>query len=239
MNTRYSRQESYIGTDELKNIKVAVIGVGAGGSMVAELLTRMGCGNIYMFDDDVIGIHNIAGQLFSENDIGKSKVITLMHRLNKINSEVKIFANNMRIVNEKQLPKDLNYLFSCVDTFKARITLVNYQKRINPKCIILDGGTSDKSPTIETVQMYNREQGHITELKHFQPNLQKKLQTEEVRSCTQEIIPSLITTSTIGAAMQVHWMLQHLKEGRIYEEMCQISLGKKPSINWFEKNEEK
>lgn len=159
-----------------------------------------------------------------------------MHRLNSINSEVNIFANNVRIVNENQLPKDLDYLFSCVDTFRARIILLNYQKRINPKCIILDGGTSDKSPTIETVQMYSREKGHITELKHFHPDLQKKLQTEEVRRCTEEIIPSLITTSTIGAAMQVHWMLQHLKDKRIYEEMCQISLGKKPAINWFEKN---
>jgi len=236
MQTRYSRQESYIGIENLKNIKVGVVGVGAVGSKVAELLVRCGIGEIYLFDDDRVSLHNLAGQLFIEADVGKPKVMCLMNYLSRINSDVRIYAENTRVVKEEQLPRNLNYLFSCVDLFKSRITLVNYQKRINPKCIILDGGTSDSSTTIGTVQMYNRDKGHITELKHFHPDLQKKLQSEEVMSCTEEIIPSLITTSSMVATIEVHMMLQHLKEGKLYEEMCQISLGKKPSINWFEKN---
>ena len=232
---RYSRQESFVGTEKLKDLKVAVVGVGAVGSQVAELLARIGIGNIYLFDDDSVSIHNLSGQQFVEAEGGKPKISCIMKRLNAINSDINIFAENLRIVDEKQLPPNLDYLFSCVDLFKARLTLVNYQKRINQRCIILDGGTSDTSTTIGTVQMYNREKGHITELKHFHADLQKKLKTEEVNRCTEEIIPSIITTSSFVATMEVHWMLQHIKDGRVYEEMCQISTGKKPTINWFEK----
>lgn len=235
MNERYSRQESFIGIDKLKEVKVAVVGCGAGGSQEAELLVRCGVGEIYLFDDDKVELHNLTGQRFTEKDVGRAKVTCLMNYLQSINSDVKIYANNIRIVKEGQLPKDLDYLFSCVDTFKARITLVNYQKRVNTRCIILDGGTSDVSTTIGTVQMYNREKGHITELKHFHNDLQEKLKTEEVMACTDDIIPSLITTGLMVSTIKVHMMLQHLKEGRIYEDMCQISLGKKPAIDWFEK----
>lgn len=235
MNERYSRQEKYIKKEDLERLKVAVVGVGAVGSNVAELLARLGIGTIYLFDDDKVGLHNIAGQKFIEKDIDKPKVVATMEYLSKINSDVEIFANNMRISKEEQLPKDLDYLFCCVDLFKARVTLVNYQKRINPKCILLDGGTSDSSTTIGTVQMYNREKGKITELKHFHPDLQNKLQTEEVQGCTEEFIPSIITTSMMVSTLQVHWMLQHIKDKRLYEEMCMISLGKKPNIEWFKK----
>lgn len=235
VDERYSRQESYIGTDKLKNLKVCIVGCGSIGGAVALLLARIGVGQIYLFDDKRVGQHNLAGQNFTEADVNRPKVMCIMQQLQQINSGIKVFAEPIRIVDERQLPPDLDYLFSCVDLFKARITLVNYQKRINNKCIILDGGTSDSSTTMGTIQMYNRKKGHITELKHFHSDLQKKLQSEEVMSCTQEIIPSLITTSTIVATIEVHWMLQHINHGKIYEEMCQISLGKKPMFNYFEK----
>lgn len=229
-NDRYNRQNNFISQKRLKNIKVCIVGLGALGSVISEMLVRMGIGEIILVDYDTVETHNIAGQLFSEEDIGKHKVEALGRRFNKINSEINIITMNQKIVKPNQLPKDIDYVFSCVDNFKARKVLEKYQKSVNQKCVILDGGMSKESPTIGTNQMYTK--GNM-ELKDYYPDIDKLLKIEQKTSCTNEVIPSLITTSTVLGALRVQQFLQHLNEGKTYEEMMHLSLGKKPSIDWL------
>lgn len=228
MDSRYSRQESVIDQNKLKNTKVLVCGVGAVGSTIADLLARIGVGTIYLFDYDIVEKHNIAGQRFTEEDLGKPKVKVIEDQLKKINSEITIFGENIKIVSENQLPKDLDYIFSGVDNFTARKVFVNYQKRINNKVIILDGGLS--TPTVGTNQMYIKGKKPITK---FYPNLEKEIQIEQKTTCTGELIPSLVTTATVIGALRVHQFLQHLNEGREYQELMYVSMGKKISIDYF------
>ena len=228
MDSRYSRQETVIDQNRLKNIRVAVVGVGACGTVIADLLSRIGVGTIYLFDYDIVEIHNIAGQRFTEEDLGKPKVKVIDNQLKKINSEITILGENIKIVSEKQLPKDLDYIFSGVDNFTARKVFINYQKRINNKVIILDGGFN--TPTTGSNQMYIKGKRPITD---FYPNLEKEIQTEQRTTCTGELIPSLVTTATVIGALRVHQFLQHLNEGREYNELMNISMGKKIGIDYF------
>lgn len=215
-------------SEKLKDCKVCVVGVGAVGTVIADLLARIGVGTIYVFDYDNVEIHNIAGQRFTEEDIGKPKVKVIERELKRINSEIMILADNIKIVKETQLPKEIDYIFSCVDNFTARKVLVDYQKKINNKVIILDGGLS--TPTIGTNQMYVKGKKQITE---FYPSFNKELESEKRTTCTGELIPSLVTTSTVIGAFRVQQFLQHLNEGREYQELMNVSMGKKISVDYF------
>ena len=50
-----------------------IIGCGSIGSNVAELLARYGVERITLWDFDTVEPHNIANQLFTEEDVGAPK----------------------------------------------------------------------------------------------------------------------------------------------------------------------
>ena len=59
--------------DRSKALPVTIIGVGATGSRVFASLVELGCTDIHLIDPDVVEPHNLANQLFCNDDIGKYK----------------------------------------------------------------------------------------------------------------------------------------------------------------------
>lgn len=114
---RYSRQTIFdkIGDNGqaiIKEKQIAIVGIGAIGSVAANLLTRAGIGNLILIDRDFIEINNLQRQsLFNEEDIGKAKAIQAKKNLEKINKEVEIEA----------YAKDLN--FRNIDLIKSDLIL--------------------------------------------------------------------------------------------------------------------
>ena len=51
-----------------------IIGCGSVGSTVAELLVRLGITDISLYDFDTVSAHNLANQMFNNDDIGRPKV---------------------------------------------------------------------------------------------------------------------------------------------------------------------
>ena len=84
---RYHRQELLIGEDgqdKLKNATIAILGVGALGTVTAELLARSGIGKLILIDRDVIELSNLQRQtLFDEADIGRSKAVVAKEKMSK------------------------------------------------------------------------------------------------------------------------------------------------------------
>ena len=77
----------------LHHAHIAIVGVGALGSVVAEQLCRAGVGTITLIDRDIVELTNLQRQaLYSEADIGKPKVEAAEARLHQINSTIRIFA---------------------------------------------------------------------------------------------------------------------------------------------------
>ena len=96
---RYERQLffKYIGKEgqgKISKSTVTIVGVGALGSVSAELLARAGIGKLILIDPDNVEIHNLQRQsLFDEKDIGKNKAEVAKEKLNEINSEVNVEAH--------------------------------------------------------------------------------------------------------------------------------------------------
>jgi hypothetical protein len=88
----FGRNVPLITTEEqqrIKNLKVAIIGLGA-LSFVAEYLARLGVQNFVLIDGDKIGPENINHQHYTLSDIGKNKAKALFEYLSKVNPETKV-----------------------------------------------------------------------------------------------------------------------------------------------------
>ena len=98
--------------------RIHIIGCGAGGSTIAELLARYGLTKITLYDDDEVDSHNIANQMFRAKDIGRPKVEALADIICEINPDAK---KDLRLVDERYVDQRLNgYVFLCVDRIETR-----------------------------------------------------------------------------------------------------------------------
>lgn len=114
---------------EKATARIHIIGCGAVGSLLAETLARMGFTNITLYDFDVVCSHNIANQLYVENDIGKLKVDALAERLLAINPEMR---TGLKLKKEGYTNQSLNgYVFLCVDNIDLRRRIAE-DNRLNP-----------------------------------------------------------------------------------------------------------
>jgi molybdopterin/thiamine biosynthesis adenylyltransferase len=73
-SSRFSSAEWF---EEIKKTSAVVAGVGGIGSYVAFLLSRTKIGSINLYDDDNVEMVNLAGQLYSKDDVGRNKVAAI------------------------------------------------------------------------------------------------------------------------------------------------------------------
>lgn len=135
---RYSRQSvfSFIGEEGQKKLlksKVAIIGMGALGTVAANNLCRAGVGFIRMADRDYVEITNLQRQiLYDESDAKQSlpKVIAAYNHLTKINSEISLepVITDVNSSNIEQLIRDVDLVLDATDNWEIRLL-------INEACI--------------------------------------------------------------------------------------------------------
>jgi len=72
---------------------IHIIGVGAIGSTVAEMLARIGVPELYIYDIDTVSPHNITNQMYRTNQIGMDKVDALEILLKEINPDINVIKH--------------------------------------------------------------------------------------------------------------------------------------------------
>jgi len=109
--------------------RIHIIGCGATGSTVAELLVRLGLTKITLWDFDTVCAHNIANQMFFQDDIGRSKVNALAGQLCLINDELE---EDLIVYDEAYTTQSLSgYIFLAVDNIDTRRAIIEHN-RTNP-----------------------------------------------------------------------------------------------------------
>lgn len=134
MDERYSRQILLLGKkgqEKIAKAKVAIIGVGALGTVAAELLARAGVGELVLIDRDVVEESNLQRQLlFTEKDLGKSKALIAEKKLKEINSSLKIKSYAIHLNSENiSLLKEADLILDCTDNLKIRFLINDFCKK--------------------------------------------------------------------------------------------------------------
>ena len=102
--------------------RIHIVGCGSVGATIAENLVRLGLKNIALWDMDIVSPHNLANQIFRQQDIGRPKVEALYDILFELNPEVK---DGLKLYPEGWNGQRLNgYVFLCVDNIELRRQIV-------------------------------------------------------------------------------------------------------------------
>lgn len=132
---RYTRQEIFKGIgkkgqNKLRNSTAAIVGLGALGSVSAELLTRAGIGKLILIDRDAVELTNLQRQvLFDESDLGRPKALAAKEHLSRINSEVKtdFFIEDLNFGNiGKILNEGIGVILDCTDNMETRFLINDF-----------------------------------------------------------------------------------------------------------------
>lgn len=110
--------------------EVHIIGCGAIGSTVAEMLTRLGVNELYLYDFDKVSEHNITNQMFRQADVGELKVTALAKQLQEINPDIKL---HLEPQGYTELTRLRGIVFLAVDSIELRkeiVTTLKYNKDI-------------------------------------------------------------------------------------------------------------
>ena len=133
-----SRTEMLLGfknMQKIKNLKIAVIGLGGVGGPAAEALVRCGIKQIGLFDKDVVDITNLNRQvLYTSKNIGESKCEAAKNYLLEINPS--LVAKAMKIDVSKFNLDSINlenydFVLDCIDDVQAKISIYKYLLKQN------------------------------------------------------------------------------------------------------------
>lgn len=102
--------------------RIHIVGCGSVGSTLAENLARCGVTKMTLWDFDKVEAHNIANQMFRQQDVGKLKVEALLDILTDINPDIK---DSVELKPDGWKGKLMSgYIFLCVDNIELRKEIV-------------------------------------------------------------------------------------------------------------------
>lgn len=133
---RYSRQILFpgIGVEGQRRLaagRVAIVGCGATGSALAQLLARAGVGKLRIIDRDYVEASNLQRQsLFDETDASESlpKAIAAARKIAAFNSEIEVEARVEDLVphNIEALLEGMDVILDGTDNFETRYLVNDY-----------------------------------------------------------------------------------------------------------------
>ena len=158
--TRFSGAEWF---KEIQKARIIIGGVGGIGSNLAYQLARMVPSSITLYDDDMVEMVNMAGQLFSFNDLGKSKVDAMAEMITAYTSMRQVNAIKEKFTPSTE-PGDI--MLCGFDNMRARKIFFNSWKKYlegktkeeRAKCLYMDGKLSMDTLQILCIQgddLYN------------------------------------------------------------------------------------
>lgn len=129
MTERTAKQRIFLGreADEaLRTKRVAIVGLGATGSVQAAWLARAGVGHLTLIDRDLVELSNLQRQiLFTEPDLGRPKAEAAAEHLREANPEPRLEAvvADLTSGNARELLAGFDLICDGTDNFEARFLI--------------------------------------------------------------------------------------------------------------------
>lgn len=130
----FSRQ-SFLGSyaeELLSGVKVAVVGLGGGGSHVVQQLAHVGVGNYRLIDPDNIDASNLnrlVGGTKADVDASRSKVEIACRTIKGIRPWADVLVAKEKWQEADHLIRDAHVLFGCIDGYQQRDYLETAARR--------------------------------------------------------------------------------------------------------------
>jgi hypothetical protein len=128
-------RQSFLGADSeivLGRSKAALVGLGGGGSHIAQQLAHIGLGNFLVIDPDFIedtNLNRLVGATMEDVKLGTAKVDIAERVIKAVNPAaevVKYLANWTEVTTEL---RDVDVFFACVDSISCRNELETFARR--------------------------------------------------------------------------------------------------------------
>ncbi len=133
---RYLRQSRFAplgeeGQQRISASTVAVVGLGALGSIQADLLARAGVGTLRLLDRDFVELSNLQRQtLYDESDAAEAlpKAVAAARRLARVNSEIRIEPHvaDLSPRNIEELLEGADLILDATDNFETRYLINDF-----------------------------------------------------------------------------------------------------------------
>ncbi len=126
---RYAKQRIFLGAERearLRSKRVAIVGLGATGSVIAAWLARAGVGHLTLLDRDIVETTNLQRQLlYGESDVLRPKAQAAAARLREANSGVELrpVVADLTSGNARELLTGFDLICDGTDNFEARFLL--------------------------------------------------------------------------------------------------------------------
>lgn len=206
MNTQ--RQDKLLNKENVKNTTISIIGLGALGSVVLELLVRAGFKKFRIADPDMVEKSNLHRQtLYTTKQIGMPKVYAANETIQELNKDVQLQIAKTKINASKTEFLNVDLIIDCTDNLKTRFLINDYAKKHNIPWIfgsaIRQEGmvfVTDGSPCFECI--------------FKNTNLEENCEIEGV----------LNSISNIIGALEVHMVYKLINNEKIPKELLKINL---------------
>jgi len=126
MIDRYQKQRIFLGRDadaRLRSRRVAIVGLGATGSVLATWLARAGVGTLALLDRDIVELSNLHRQvLYTERDLGTPKAEAAARHLGDVNSHINLhpLVTDLTSGNAREILAHYDLILDGTDNFEAR-----------------------------------------------------------------------------------------------------------------------
>ncbi len=146
---------------KVKEGKVAIAGLGGLGSNIAVMLARIGVGQLFLVDFDIVEPSNLNRQSYYISHLGMPKTVALKKQLKEINPFIKIITQNVKVTEDNILELFNGYDIICeaFDQPEAKSMLVNVSlnQLSNIKIVSASGMAGyESSNLIKTVKPMKR-----------------------------------------------------------------------------------
>ena len=130
----YSRQ-SFLGENSeqtFSDCRAAIIGLGGGGSHIAQQLAHLGVGCFYLIDPDRLSLTNLnrtVGATLKSVLSERYKVLVLSKLIRRINPKARVFTYPDKWEKVGHILRTCDVIFGCVDTYSVRNELEGLSRR--------------------------------------------------------------------------------------------------------------
>lgn len=193
---------------------IHIIGIGAMGSRVADLLVRLGVGELHIWDFDTVEAKNITNQLYTAKQVGLKKEEALRLLMLEINPNIIIHEHG------KWDNKILSgYVFLCVDSIELRHKIAT--KHAHNKAVL---AMFDTRMRLEDAQSYAAKWSDTKQRETFINSMDftdtEAVESTPVSACgtTLSVAPTVVSTAAFTVSNFINLIRTDEVKGMIFTD---------------------